>query len=290
MRQFLSTPYSGVKQIISFGAGSDTRYFRLADEGLAVKLVYHEIDFPVNCSQKIARIKQHPQLLQTIKKSQEQDENISFDEDDTALISTQYNIHPIDLRRFGRSSENIKDEAPFLRNLSNISPTLLISECCLCYLSPDETDEILLNFSRKIIPPETPLALVIYEPIRPNDSFGRMMISNLASRGIVLQTLERFSTLSRQRRRLKDCGFTTSQAGADIGFIWDNWISEDEKERVAGLEMMDELEEWHLLAKHYCIAWGWRDYKSEPTNAIFTGGWTDIISQAGDEEEDDDEK
>ena len=113
-----------------------------------------------------------------------------------------------------------------------------------------------------------------------------MMISNLASRGIVLQTLERFSTLSRQRQRLKDCGFTTAQAGADIGLIWDSWISEEEKERVAGLEMMDELEEWHLLAKHYCIVWGWRENKSEPSNRVFSEGWADIVGQRGEEYDD----
>jgi hypothetical protein len=37
-----------------------------------------------------------------------------------------------------------------------------------------------------------------------------------------------------------------------------------ELRRIAKLEMLDEMEEWRLLASHYCIAWGWeRDRDSE---------------------------
>lgn len=28
--------------------------------------------------------------------------------------------------------------------------------------------------------------------------------------------------------------------------------------RISRLEMLDELEEWRLLARHYCIAWAYR--------------------------------
>jgi [phosphatase 2A protein]-leucine-carboxy methyltransferase len=43
-----------------------------------------------------------------------------------------------------------------------------------------------------------------------------------------------------------------------VDFIWENWIDEREKERVARVEMLDEVEEWRMLARHYCVAWGWR--------------------------------
>lgn len=49
----------------------------------------------------------------------------------------------------------------------------------------------------------------------------------------------------------------------DINEIWQSWISEEEKERVKALEMVDEFEEWELLAGHYCVAWGWRGGKEE---------------------------
>ena len=280
VRQFLSVPRKGVKQIISFGAGSDTRYFRLLDDTSNLSVIYHEIDFPVNCAQKIARIKQNPHLLQKFQSIQGSGADVIFSDDDTALYSPTLNIHPVDLRKFSKSANSTTNEAPTVCNLNTLSSTLIISECCLCYLPPNDTDEILKNFSKNIMSSESPLALILYEPIRPDDSFGRMMVSNLASRGIVMQTLHRFSTLLRQRQRLKDCGFTNAQKAADVDFIWESWISEGEKERVAGLEMMDELEEWHLLAQHYCVAWGWREDVSYSDNAVFSEAWADIIGQS----------
>jgi len=46
-------------------------------------------------------------------------------------------------------------------------------------------------------------------------------------------------------------GWTTKQ-------IWDTQISLTEKERLRGCEMVDEEEEWNLLAGHYGVLRGWR--------------------------------
>ena len=35
-------------------------------------------------------------------------------------------------------------------------------------------------------------------------------------------------------------------------------MNEGEKERVSRLEMLDELEEWELLAAHYTVVWAWQ--------------------------------
>jgi [phosphatase 2A protein]-leucine-carboxy methyltransferase len=101
------------------------------------------------------------------------------------------------------------------------------------------------------------------------------MVSNLAARGIQLQTLNKYASLEAQRARLLEQGFETDQAAADIDFIWEHWVNEEEKERVASLEMLDEMEEWRLLARHYCISWGWRS----GNNAAAFSGWTSLQSQ-----------
>jgi len=62
---------------------------------------------------------------------------------------------------------------------------------------------------------------------------------------------------------MKSYGFVDGQGAVDIDFVWDVWVELEEKKRVAGLEMLDEVEELNLLAKHYCVAWGWRDGKKE---------------------------
>ena len=95
------------------------------------------------------------------------------------------------------------------------------------------------------------------------------MVSNLAARGIHLQTLHKYASLDAQRERLREHGFVTGQGVADIDFIWERWINEEEKERVAGLEMLDEVEEWRLLAAHYCVAWGWSE--EQGGNLLFEG-------------------
>lgn len=126
-------------------------------------------------------------------------------------------------------------------------------------------------------PTVPPLGLVLYEPIRPNDPFGRIMVSNLATRGIQLQTLNKYASLEAQRARLLEQGFETGQAAADIDFIWERWVKEEEKERIASLEFLDEMEEWRLLARHYCISWGWRNGDDA---AVFSG-WTTLQAQPG---------
>ena len=83
------------------------------------------------------------------------------------------------------------------------------------------------------------------------------MVLNLAARGIVLQTLHRYHSLDLQKARLRKHGFSSAEA-KDVDFLWENWVSAEEKERIAGLEMVDEVEEWRLLAQHYCVVWGWR--------------------------------
>ncbi|KGO76601.1 Leucine carboxyl methyltransferase, LCTM1 1 [Penicillium italicum] len=281
------------KQIISLGAGSDTRVFRLLSSRQTPDFVYHELDFAVNTTEKIRAIRSAPVLqtalgINSSEASSEKDTRVTVSEAGDALHSPSYHVHPVDLRSLSTCS----DPAGALPGVETGLPTLLISECCLVYLSPIEAEQVVAFFTQRLfghghpvsgdILQEAqvnvaPLGLILYEPIRPNDAFGRTMVSNLAARGIQLKTLPRYASLEAQRDRFQDQGFGDGQAAADIEFIWKRWVNEDEKERVAGLEMLDEMEEWQLLARHYCIAWGWRDRKDVPAFA----GWKDLEAQQG---------
>ena len=274
-------------QIISLGAGSDTRFFRLRRLHHHEDIRYREFDFPENTTEKIARIMK-PEFIERVK----QKAHLGMDggwvevlDEGRRLRSGMYCVTPLDLRTLaedpGKAAAALEDVDPSL-------PTLLISECCLCYLSPEHADAVLKYFT-DLFPATTPLTTVIYEPIRPFDSFGRTMVSNLTGRGIQLQTLERYADLGEQRERLRRYGFGgmrgcpgTESAdkdaredgedkglgeggaeAADIDFIWREWVSDDEKERVEKLEWMDEVEEFVLLGKHYCVSWGWRGFADE---------------------------
>ncbi|KAK1146565.1 hypothetical protein N8T08_002995 [Aspergillus melleus] len=310
VHRFLAQPSSphrkSKKQIISLGAGSDTRAFRLLPSHPA--LIYHEIDFAVNTAAKIRSIRAAPQLqraLGIIGRSAPENTKVEISEGGDALHTETYHLHALDLRwlkpqakseqttttttttnllgKEDRGDNGIDDPRTLLRDVDPTIPTLLISECCLIYLTPREAADVVDFFTQTLFPAATgsqdgaaPLGLILYEPIRPHDAFGRTMVSNLATRGIQLQTLHQYATLESQRQRLRDQGFAHGQAAADVHFIWERWVDEMEKERVAGLEMLDEMEEWNLLAQHYCVAWGWRE-------GLAGGGgfegWKDFDSQ-----------
>ncbi|KAJ5096853.1 hypothetical protein N7456_007574 [Penicillium angulare] len=291
--RFLESPSQGdskqTKQIISLGAGSDTRVFRLLASRPRSSLVYHELDFAVNTITKIRAIRSTPLLQQALGiESSSQDVTVSEAGDE--LHTPSYHIYPLDLRSLATCSA----PSDLLPRVDPTLPTLLISECCLIYLSPTEAEQVVSFFTERLFAPPSnppdaqnattqgskitaPIGLILYEPIRPDDPFGRTMVSNLATRGIQLQTLHKYSSLEAQRSRLREHGFTSGQAVADIEFIWDRWVPEDEKERVSRLEFLDEMEEWQLLARHYCIAWGWR----EGEDTIAFNGWTALQAQPG---------
>ncbi|KAF9890319.1 hypothetical protein FE257_005985 [Aspergillus nanangensis] len=296
VNQFLSNTPQQKKQIISLGAGTDTRIFRLLSSSpdLRHNLIYHEIDFAVNTTAKIKFIRATPRLQQALGLGSPENE-ITISEAGDALHSSNYHLHPLDLRSLRRTTSADQTHPPLPEYVDPALPTLLISECCLIYLSPSEAVEVVGYFTESlfgsqggsdrsqkptgetVVPRPVPLGLILYEPIRPDDAFGRTMVANLATRGIQLQTLHQYASLEAQRRRLREQGFDCGQAVADIDFIWERWVRGDEKERVAGLEMLDEMEEWQLLARHYCVAWGWRE--GDDAHGRVFDGWKGIEGQ-----------
>lgn len=301
-----ATAGSSRRQIISLGAGSDTRFFRLKQKYSDIRggdLLYHEIDFPINTATKIRQLESSSfaNIAQELCGVNLLFQNADLGSDCTTAISAGapgYFIHSRDLRELATSSK-------VLPWVETDVPTLLISECCLIYLSPTDADAVLKYFT-EMFPSTTPLGIVIYEPIRPHDAFGRTMVANLTARGIHLQTLEANATLEMQKQRLKRFGFgapkredrdhsengviaDTDEGGVgaiDLDYMWSSWVSDKEKDRVTELEWMDEVEEWVLLMKHYCVAWGWRDgsEKGGDSGRVFEE-WKGVQSQRNEAEE-----
>lgn len=183
----------------------------------------------------------------------------------------RYCCHPLDLRRLPYTPS--MKTLDYFHGIRRDLPTLIISECCLCYLEVDNAQDVIKWFADRI----PSLGIVLYEPIGVDTSFGQMMVANLASRNITMPTVKMYKTLSDQEQRLSDAGFKTAdvdggQEAKTIEHIWENWTSVDEKERVDSLEGLDEVEEWQILARHYAVVWGWRgnleweNWKSIPEN------------------------
>lgn len=242
--RFLKAEPGTRKQIISLGAGSDTRLLRLVgDHAGDAGVVYHELDFETNVAAKRAVFERSPALADRLQRIKDD--------------GCSYYLHAADLR----------DLPPSLPGIEANLPTLILSECCLCYMPPEQATTAIKYFTDQIT---KATALVVYEPIRPFDAFGKTMVSNLASRGIHMQTLKRYSSLDAQRQRLRLAEFD-KQGARDVHQIWDSeqWISESERERIEKLEWLDEVEEWKLLASHYCVAWGWK-------GALFDEAWAEL--------------
>lgn len=248
------------KQIISLGAGTDTRCFRLfSQRNRRQPLIYHEVDFPAISNRKRLIVSAAPPLRKILPNPVPVEEGSATG----SWRSTpdgegnHYWCHGLDLRDLAKvvQNEQGQDASPssLLAGLRTDVPTLVISECCLCYLETPEAQKVIRYFTERI----PNLGLVLYEPVKPDDPFGRQMVSNLAARKIRMPTFEDHKEPRDQEERLRQAGFATVEQKT-VDQIWESWVPTAEKERLDALEGLDEVEEWHLLAAHYIVAWGSR--------------------------------
>lgn len=235
------------KQIVSLGAGSDTRYFGLAQGYITreedIPFTYHELDFPHVCQRKALSISSKAALSKIVHYRNAPATNARAG----SIHGDHYALHPIDLADLPHTE---------LLGLAFDRETLFISEVCLIYMDLAASDAV-LAWTRRF----DAAVMCIYEPIRGDDAFGRMMVRNLAHRGLELKTLERYPTLEAQRTRLSHAGYEHVRA-CTMNDVFDDWLDASERERVARLEMFDEIEEWVILADHYCVSIGWRGLAS----------------------------
>ncbi|KFY74608.1 hypothetical protein V499_05355 [Pseudogymnoascus sp. VKM F-103] len=263
IENFINAHPSQNVQIISLGAGTDTRYFRYLDRGHKDQILYHELDFPIISANKLAFVNRSDKLappgsefnaLRAVPDHEPEKKMWGYFTDGEKKAG--YLFHPVDLRSLPAEIDNIRTDLP----------TLLVSECCLCYLTTEQADAV-LNFFTSRIPT---IGTVIYEPTNPTSAFGRVMTSNLAARNLAMPSISTYDSLDAQLERLRAAGLDMFQEGASISWLWDNWIEDEEKVRLGQMQMFDEEEEWRLLGRHYLVVWGAREQRE--TEGAF-GGW-----------------
>ncbi|WFD41889.1 [phosphatase 2A protein]-leucine-carboxy methyltransferase [Malassezia psittaci] len=180
-------------QIISLGAGSDTRFWRLAQDYPSCfrnLSRYVEVDYPQVVAQKCQRIQEEQTLLSSLGLEPVFNSN--------EVVAEKYALLAEDLLTYGQD-EDTNNLARLLNLLDPSKPTLLIWECVLAYLDPITANRILTNFSRKI----PNLAIICYdmcisgdqaEPGDQPDRFGQMMLHNLSARQLKLAGAKRYTT------------------------------------------------------------------------------------------------
>ena len=244
-------------QIISLGAGSDTRFWRM---GCVPKVArYIELDFPETTALKAACIQRHAPLHEALT-----DVHTS----EHVFESSKYVLVGADI---GSLATRHEWETRVGRFLDASLPTLILCECVLAYMDVSVADEML----RTCFSTLGQVSLLSYDMCvsgdredRPHDHiahdteptrFGKVMLQNLSARKLILPGArqcttpaaykERFEQLARSERAYSSCS-----AAHTLRDAWHN-LDRRERARVSMLEHLDEIEELEMLLGHYCMAW-----------------------------------
>ncbi|KAG8741205.1 carboxy methyl transferase for protein phosphatase 2A [Ceratobasidium sp. 414] len=245
-------PEGEKRQIVSLGAGSDTRFWRLMDKGYGKDIAsYVELDFAENTARKAKAITQTQGLRTPIGS------DIRLERGGTALRSQLYHLLPLDLRAstsalspLTTSSADPSSSPPLDPGL----PTLFIAECVFVYMLPGESSAIVQWFAETF----NRTAGIVYEMFGLQDSFGKVLKENLKARQIDLPGADVFPTLESQMARFSSNGLPNAK-GRTLKDIRRENIPASELERISRLEHLDEIEELELVLAHYAITWGYSD-------------------------------
>ncbi|KAI5969911.1 PPM1 [Candida margitis] len=241
-------------QVISLGSGSDTRAFSILEK--SPQVIYHEIDFAETTRIKKLAIMKNRKLRSILGVEEnvpEINSKESFAEYDPDLHCKNYHLHGNDLRN--------ANPGPKLKGFDPELPTIVLSECVLCYLSPEEyysTIKYWTGLGKNVT------GILIYEPMSLKDPFGETMYQNLQGRGLNLQTFDKYPDLESRLQFLKsECKLTKLRMTSlsNIGgyskkqHADGSWFGAKELQRINSLEFVDEIEEIRLLLDHYCLCY-----------------------------------
>jgi tRNA wybutosine-synthesizing protein 4 len=249
--KFLSAMQSqGPVQIVSLGAGHDTLPFNILSECADARLRYIELDFAEVIRGKVDGIASSPKIASLFKQMTRVGDGVRATTKNGAI----YVASPCDLRNL----EEVRDVLQ-LAGIDFSTSTVFIAECVLVYMRPTASDDLIRMASTQF---SGVRAFANYEPIMPNDPFGRQMVLNISMRGSPLLGITKYPTTKDQRQRFIDASWSDVDALSMLDAFGSVLDAEDVK-RINRIEMLDEVEEWRLMMSHYCVVWARSAPKSQ---------------------------
>lgn len=229
-------------QIVNLGAGFDTLYWRLKDQGYHISN-YVEIDFPTVTSKKCYMIKRKKELLERIH---EQDGEVRLSQTD--MHAGAYHCMGADLRNVSQIESKLQQA-----EINFTHPTLFLAECVLVYIENDCVSRLLAWIASKF----KSALFINYEMCNMNDTFGDIMLGNLRARGCNLSGIAACKNLETQKSRFTSTDWLGAKAWDMVQVYYA--LPSSERQRIEKLEFLDEQELLIQLFQHYCICLAWSD-------------------------------
>ena len=233
--------------IVNIGAGFDT-IAMYAHGAMRGKVRVVELDHGEVVKGKMSRLRAAPDAERALG-ADEDFANVHAAHEDSGLvytIGTSYVLAECDVRDIVRVEEVLTRSGIDLS-----APTLVLAECVLAYLPPGKSNEIVRWFGERV----RTGVFMSYDPIGPDDAFGRTMIRNVESRGCAFSGIYDAPDVASAARRFTANAWSRAEA-YDMNTIYSEKLDPVERARIERIEWFDEFEEWRLIMGHYCISLG----------------------------------
>ena len=215
-------------QVLNLGAGSDSGFFRLANQGVLNpdSCSYYEVDLPNVIAEKRKRIRESDLLRRFAEKNGKNYHLISQDLTEISGLESQ-------LTALGFEFE---------------AETVVLSEVVLTYIDHEKVDKI-LGFVSKL----KQCHFFLYEQVNPLDRFGKIMTRHFEVKAkSPLLNVGRYPLKRDQERRLS--GYFDKVRSSYLIDILKEYFGSTENERRLRLEPhFDEIEEVFLKCSHYTV-------------------------------------
>ena len=205
-------------QVVILGAGYDTLFWRLRDEKITFK-AWFDLDMPhvVNKKKEVLKCSVFQPL-------------------------DNYILQVCDLSKPDEFIKVLKD------NGFEDIPTIFVDECTLIYVDPTAVDEI-IKFSASL----KSSAFISYGMIKPDDSFGKMMIRNFDNFGAPLKGIRKYPSVESHKQRFEQAGYKNVKS-VDLVKTMHSVIPRPDYMKIMRLEMQDDPEELEFMLMHYVLA------------------------------------